>query len=664
MKQNKRFILLVVMVLLANCLFAGLASAATGVNPVKAIYVMEKNASKITLTSAKEYTKTISDGNLDANGNLATEQSLTLKFEEITNVASLTPSDDKNVYVAYETESGSTTYGFKVTSSDPSVIYIDGGKLDGTVAKVSDPTTTTALNFRVRKFGSSTITVTAFKDADDYAKDNYQGGAGKSASFTLTVAKLAPTNISLKAGKESYEVGASLSAGILAGAGYDLVATVTADAGAAKTVTWESSDSSIALFDGEFSQYAWNDSTNPYGEKKPGHFSLLKAGEVTITAKSSVDGKILDKTTVKVTAKNTTPIKAIKFTPAKLDYATVAGGSGIPLEDYMSYDPSSHASIVKKVWTSSNENILKVGTDGKATAAGTGIDGTVTVTVVATDSTGASATGTVEINVVGQVSKLNKLWLDKNTATIYYKNADEKAGTTLTATTSETAITIDAVKVTWATSDASVAIIEESSKNKVTIVPVKVGNCTITCTATDGTNTVSDKCEILVQGEGATAEGKIVLPKTSGTIRMIKGKTKTTKINAVGNELTYIVDDEKIATVDAKGVVTAVGSGTAKITIKDKDGNFRVFSCVVKQVPVKKLVIENKSFSLKVGKSKKIGVTALPEYAYDKTVTYTSSDEKVATVDAKGKVTAVGKGKVKITVAAGEKTKTVTVKVK
>jgi uncharacterized protein YjdB len=658
MKQNKRFILLVVMVLLANCLFAGLASAATG--PIAQIVVMSENPSKVSPQSASELVYAVGTDKLNSDGTLVSEQNGTIVF---TTAATYTAKASKmtgapQVEVFAELSTGNH-YGFKVETSDPAVVRINNGKVDGTVVQI--PATETTATFTLYKTGSSTITITAYASQSDYDK-KYNGGTGASVSFTLKVAKAAPSAIVVKAGKEKYTVGKSLSAGLLSG--NDIYATITKGTNSEDFIAWKSSDSTIALFDNQFEQYAAT-TTTPYEEKAVGHFSLLKPGTVTLTAYSKVDEKVLDSVKITVEEASTAPIKAVKFSPASFDYATTAGGSGFDLTKYRSFDPSTNIGVAKEVWESSDESILKVDEKGNVKTPGTGINGKVTITNTVTDKAGNVVKGSVEVTVGGEVSKLNKLTLDKNTATIYYKNADEKAGTYLKATTSQTTISDNSIKVTWATSDASVAILAEtSSKDEIYVSPVNTGKCTITCTATDGTNTVSDKCEILVQGEGATAEGKIVLPKTSGTIRMIKGKTKTLKINAVGTDLTYTVDNEKIATVDAKGVVTAVGPGTAKITIKDKAGNFRVFSCVVKQVPVKKLVVENKSFSLKVSKSKKIGVTALPEYAYDKTVTYTSSDEKVATVDAKGKVTAVGKGKVKITVAAGEKTKTVTVTVK
>ena len=70
-----------------------------------------------------------------------------------------------------------------------------------------------------------------------------------------------------------------------------------------------------------------------------------------------------------------------------------------------------------------------------------------------------------------------------------------------------------------------------------------------------------------------------------------------------------------------------------------------------------------KKMDLDIGSIGKITATVSPENATDKTVTWTTSDAKIATVY-NGVVTAVGAGKATITAKAGDKTETVEVTVK
>lgn len=80
-------------------------------------------------------------------------------------------------------------------------------------------------------------------------------------------------------------------------------------------------------------------------------------------------------------------------------------------------------------------------------------------------------------------------------------------------------------------------------------------------------------------------------------------------------------------------------------------------------ISVSKIVLSKTKLSLKVGDSFILKATVSPSDATDKTLTWKSSNDSVATVDSKGKVTAKGPGTAKITVTAGGKTATCTVTV-
>lgn len=110
-------------------------------------------------------------------------------------------------------------------------------------------------------------------------------------------------------------------------------------------------------------------------------------------------------------------------------------------------------------------------------------------------------------------------------------------------------------------------------------------------------------------------------------------------------EVRYVSSNKKIVKVSRKGVLKAVKKGKAAIHILDKSGKkmksiqVRV---VKKLVKVKKVKLNKTKVTVEKGKSVSLKATVSPKKATDKKVAFLSSNEKIATVNRKGKV--VGKG--------------------
>ena len=123
---------------------------------------------------------------------------------------------------------------------------------------------------------------------------------------------------------------------------------------------------------------------------------------------------------------------------------------------------------------------------------------------------------------------------------------------------------------------------------------------------------------------------------------------------ADSGEICWESADESVATVDGNGVVTGIASGNAVITATCRD---RSVSCTVNViVPVAELTLEPAQTVLAEGGTLALTATVLPEDATDNSVTWSSDNEDVATVNADGTVTAVSVGEAKITASCGEKT--------
>lgn len=112
--------------------------------------------------------------------------------------------------------------------------------------------------------------------------------------------------------------------------------------------------------------------------------------------------------------------------------------------------------------------------------------------------------------------------------------------------------------------------------------------------------------------------------------------------------LSWESSNRKVAKVSQSGRVTALKKGTATITAKLAGGKKAACKITVKTAPVKKLTLNLKTKTLKKGGTIKLKATTSPKKTTD-TLTWKSSNKKVAKVSASGKVTTLKKGKATIT---------------
>ena len=122
-------------------------------------------------------------------------------------------------------------------------------------------------------------------------------------------------------------------------------------------------------------------------------------------------------------------------------------------------------------------------------------------------------------------------------------------------------------------------------------------------------------------------------------------------------KLTYKSSNEKVVTVDADGKLTIVGAGKATITISGAETDYRLApEDISYEVEIDKAKV---TFAYAEAKQEMIILDEVPENklsigVYDGTVAYKSSNTKVATVSADGKLTIVAAGVVAITASGAE----------
>ncbi|MBO4230681.1 MAG: Ig domain-containing protein, partial [Bacteroidales bacterium] len=220
----------------------------------------------------------------------------------------------------------------------------------------------------------------------------------------------------------------------------------------------------------------------------------------------------------------------------------------------------------------------------------------------------------------------------------------EGGSESLTATISPDNATNKAVS--WKSSDTGVATVDGSGK----VTAVKAGSTTITVTTTDGGKTAT--CSVTVTSKTVSVTG---VKLDNGKLELKAGETAqlTATVepsDASDKSLEWTSSDAKVATVDASGKVTAVGVGSATITVKTKDGG-KTATCSVTVAPVavEGVTVDPVKAEVVEGNTVQLKATVSPADAAQE-VEWTSSDSDIATVDKNGLVTSIKPGTVYIVV--------------
>lgn len=553
-----------------------------------------------------------------------------------------------------------------VSPSDVGQPALTWSTSDASVATVSSDGTVNAL-----KAGSVTISASSAN--------------GKSASCVLTVAPEYPESIYLNTGYVSINAGQETT----------LAATIVPADVKNTTLTWSSSDSSVATVDanGKVTGVKFGNAvitvsspggasarcnvyvTQPLPERLDINLSdaIIEVGDkVTLRVSSTPANALLnltwnssDANIVSVSASGSTAeitavapgeavvtvtssdngvaaTSAIKVLPAGIP-ATAINLTPRSLNLYEGETGQFTATIEPEntsnkfiIWTSNNESIARVDANGRVTAVGAS-----TVPCIITARCGkVSRTATVRVTrfVPVESIELNPTELAVKVGYQYTVNARVTPSDATNAT------------LAWTSSDESVATVDDNGL----VIFRGVGNAVITASATDGSG-VSATCN--VTGLPVPVES-IELSRTSVTADEGTSFTLTAQVNpsnATDRTLTWTSSDASVATVD-NGAVTLHYPGNAIITVTANDGSGISAACAVtvlaKVILVESIQLTPAELSLKEGESLTLTATVLPENATDKSLSWQSSNESVATVDNTGKVTVLTAGTAVVTVSA------------
>lgn len=284
-------------------------------------------------------------------------------------------------------------------------------------------------------------------------------------------------------------------------------------------------------------------------------------------------------------------------------------------------------------WSSDNSSVVSIDEKtGEITAHKVG-DATITATV--DDGSGISAICKVEVTPL-QASDIELITMSaiKTIPTLLETNV--------------LPVEVDNKKLTWTSLTPTIATITEDG----TITGLKIGTAQVKVTTMDGSN-ISKIFDVLITGLPVSS---ISLPTESSITKTDNQKLEYTVFPAASDnqKLKWSSNHTDIASVDEKtGVITAHKVGDAIITATATDGSEISASTTIHVTPLKVSNIDiEKEIKLLRTTSITLAATIAPELADDKTLSWASDNENIATVTQEGIVKGVNVGTTNITATA------------
>lgn len=268
-------------------------------------------------------------------------------------------------------------------------------------------------------------------------------------------------------------------------------------------------------------------------------------------------------------------------------------------------------------WKSSNTSVAVVDAKGIVTAKAAG---TTTITVTTEDG---SKTATVTITVPQPVTGVT---LDKSTLSL--TEGDEA---TLKATVAPSGAD---QSVTWVSNKPEVATVDDDGK----VTAVSAGSATITASSAISPDKKAT-CAVTVTAKVVRVKTVTLTPSA---MELLVGESREIAVtisptNAANKALTWTSSDQSVALVDSYGKVTAKSNGTATVTCTSQDNPDAKGTCQITvslpPVAVTSISLSKTSLTLSFGSNSRLTATVSPADATDKTVSWKSSNTKVATVE-------------------------------
>ena len=235
------------------------------------------------------------------------------------------------------------------------------------------------------------------------------------------------------------------------------------------------------------------------------------------------------------------PLASIEVTPA---VDTIAPGTSLQL-NAVARDASGSSVSANISWSSSNESVCIV--------SGSGLVGGMTVGAATITAADGGVSGTARITVRAQVASVE---VTPTTTTIPLGETVQ-----LTATPRDaTGTALSGRTVTWQSSNTTVAMVDATGL----VVGMAVGTAAITATAGGVGGTATVTVPVPVASVEVTPPTSTI--RSGATVQLTATTRDASNNTLTGRTITWSSSSDAVATVDASGLVTGQGNGTATIT--------------------------------------------------------------------------------------------------
>ena len=302
----------------------------------------------------------------------------------------------------------------------------------------------------------------------------------------------------------------------------------------------------------------------------------------------------------------------------------------------------SNTSQTDVVWSSSNEAVAEV---KNGVVAGKSV-GRADITIASKDNPNVKKTCVVYVSKELDKSKVTAVRNDKNINVNWTKVA-HASSYVLSRYNKSTGIVNDIYEGTdTAFEDKDLT----SGKYVYTVKAIVDENA---ADANLYSNSVSEESEAVIIPESVTGIEVANDYQHMGLFVGGSGKIRYSVLpsNATNTNVTFKSLNEKVATVDANGVVTGVSEGNADIVITTEEGGFEA-KCTVRVDGIDARGIErvgDKTVTMGLNQTRQLQVKITPSDTTNKNVQWTSSNNSVATVDSNGVVISKNSGSTIIT---------------